>query len=279
MEVKISKLAKYFQFGDEKITALKDVACEIEPGEFISIVGPSGCGKSTLLRLIAGLDVPDEGEVIVRGKVVKDAGPDRGVVFQEAALFPWLTVRLNVEFGLKLRGYDSKETFEKAEKYIKMVHLGKFVNALPHQLSGGMKQRVSIARALALNPEILLMDEPFASLDAQTRTLLHIELQQIWEKTGKTIIFITHNVREAVTLSSRVFVMSARPGTIVEEFKIDLASPRNESNTNIIYYQNKIMKVLRGEIEKVLQLEIDREYKISEDSVLPPASVDMGGSI
>jgi NitT/TauT family transport system ATP-binding protein len=257
-------------------TAIEDVSFTVRPGEFVSVLGPSGCGKSTLLNMIAGLEPAGRGSIEVLGKRVTAPGPDRIVVFQEHALFPWLTVLDNVAFGLKQRGMKKKERHELAMEQIKMVHLGKFVDRYPHELSGGMKQRVAIARALVMNPEILLMDEPFAALDEQTRLLLHKELEEIWMRTGKTILFITHNIREAVSLSDRVLVMSTRPGTIKKEFAVRAARPRQSGDSVLHYIEDRIMETLRDELEKVAKEERGDE-DIHEKSNLSAAPASFLG--
>ncbi len=206
--------------------ALADVTLHIQPGQFVCLVGPSGCGKSTLLNLIAGLEAPDEGEILVDGKRVDGPGPDRSMMFQDSALFPWLTVRKNVEFGLELARWPRAEWDARVELYLKKVHLWRFRDAYVHELSGGMRQRVALARALAPEPRVLLMDEPFAALDEQTRTRMGNELLQIWEKTGRTVVFVTHGLTEAIYLADRVFVMGAHPGRIIESFPIELPRPR-----------------------------------------------------
>ena len=192
------------------------------------MIGPSGCGKSTLLNIIAGLLEPTSGEVYVDGNKVQGTGTDRGVVFQQYALFPWLTVRKNVEFGLKLKGMDKEQRKTIVDKYLKMVELEKFADAYPKELSGGMKQRVAIARAYAMNPSVLLMDEPFGALDAQTRTQLQTELLKTWEEEHKTCFFVTHDIEEAIVLATRVVIMSARPGRIKEVVDIDIPYPRDQ---------------------------------------------------
>lgn len=201
---------------------------DILDNEFVCVVGPSGCGKSTLLNIIAGLMEPTSGNVFVDGKKVQGTGVERGVVFQQYALFPWLTVKKNVEFGLRLKNLPEDEIEEIAMKYIRMVDLEKFTNAYPKELSGGMKQRVAIARAYAVNPEVLLMDEPFGALDAQTRTQLQSELLKTWQEERKTCFFITHDVEEAIILAQRVVIMSARPGRIKEIVEIDIPYPRTQ---------------------------------------------------
>ena len=228
-KVQIKAVEKVYEGRNGKTVALNGVDLDIYDNEFICVVGPSGCGKSTLLNIIAGLHEATAGEVLVDGQKVEGTGVERGVVFQQYALFPWLTVKGNVLFGLKLKKELTKEQREEiAMKYIKMVGLEKFVNAYPKELSGGMKQRVAIARAYAVNPSILLMDEPFGALDAQTRTQLQTELLRTWEEEKKTCFFITHDVEEAILLASRVVVMSARPGRIKEVIDIDIPYPRTQ---------------------------------------------------
>ena len=210
------------------MVALNGVSLDIHENEFVCVVGPSGCGKSTLLNIIAGLHEPTSGQVLVDGQAVSGPGPDRGVVFQQYALFPWLTVQKNVEFGLKLQGMSQDKAEQEAKKYIKMVDLEQFAQSYPKELSGGMKQRVAIARAYAINPKVLLMDEPFGALDAQTRTQLQTELLKTWEKEQKTCFFITHDVEEAIILAQRVIIMSARPGRIKEVVEINIPYPRTQ---------------------------------------------------
>ena len=228
VKVKIDHVEKIYDGRQGKMIALNGVDLDIYENEFICVVGPSGCGKSTLLNIIAGLLEPTSGAVYVDGKKVEGTGTERGVVFQQYALFPWLTVKKNVMFGLKLKGMSDEEAEKIAMKYIKMVQLEDFVDAYPKELSGGMKQRVAIARAYAVNPSLLLMDEPFGALDAQTRTQLQTELLKTWEEEKKTCFFITHDVEEAILLASRVVVMSARPGRIKEVIDIDIPYPRNQ---------------------------------------------------
>ena len=228
-KVQIKAVEKIYEGRNGKTVALNGVNLDIYDNEFICVVGPSGCGKSTLLNIIAGLHKPTSGEVLVDGVKVEGTGVDRGVVFQQYALFPWLTVKKNVEFGLTLKkGLSKKEIEETAMKYIKMVDLEKFVNSYPKELSGGMKQRVAIARAYAVNPSLLLMDEPFGALDAQTRTQLQTELLKTWDEEKKTCFFITHDVEESILLATKVVVMSARPGRIKEVIDIDIPYPRNQ---------------------------------------------------
>jgi NitT/TauT family transport system ATP-binding protein len=241
--------------------ALQNIDLEIEQGEFVCIVGPSGCGKSTLLHLIAGLDRPTTGEITVDGGPVKGPGTDRILLFQELGLFPWLTVRQNVEFGLKMAGVSPNERRDQARVFLRMVHLSHFEDHYIHQLSGGMKQRVALARSLTLRPKILLMDEPFAALDAQTRDMLHDELERIWKETAPTIVFVTHNVREAVRLGDRVLLMSFRPGRIKKEFQINLQRPRHVEDSDVAYLSKEILGQLREEIDRSFSAEYSREEK------------------
>ena len=226
--VKIDHVEKIYQSRSGEVVALNGVDMEIGENEFVCVVGPSGCGKSTLLNIIAGLERPTSGRVCVKGKEVINPGSERGVIFQQYALFPWLTVKKNVKFGLKLRGVKEPELSAIADKYIRLVGLEEFGDSYPKELSGGMKQRVAIARAYAVNPEILLMDEPFGALDAQTRTQLQTELLETWEKEKKTCFFITHDVEEAIILAQRVVIMSARPGRVKEIVPVNIPYPRTQ---------------------------------------------------
>ena len=228
VKVHIDHVVKKFNGRNGEMVALNGVDMDIHENEFICVVGPSGCGKSTLLNIIGGLETPTEGKVLVDGAEVTGPGPDRGIVFQQYALFPWLTVEKNVQFGLKLQGKSKEEAEELAHKYLKMVDLEGFAKAYPKELSSGMKQRVAIARAYAVNPKVLLMDEPFGALDAQTRTQLQQELLNTWEKEQKTCFFITHDVEEAIILAQRVVIMCARPGRVKEIVDIDIPYPRDQ---------------------------------------------------
>ncbi|MCM3699557.1 ABC transporter ATP-binding protein [Paenibacillus macerans] len=227
-KIEIENLSKVYQGRSGPVTALQNTQLAIGQNEFVCVVGPSGCGKTTLLNIIAGLENATTGTVKVENRIVTGPGKERGVVFQQYALFPWKTVLKNVEFGLKLRGLGAKERRERAEKYLELVGLKDFANAYPKELSGGMKQRVAIARAYAVEPEVLLMDEPFGALDAQTRAQLQEELLKTWEKEKRTIFFITHDVEEAVILAQRVIIMSARPGRIKEMIDVDIPYPRTQ---------------------------------------------------
>ena len=228
VKVKIDNVKKIFNTRNGEMVALNGVSLDIMENEFICVVGPSGCGKSTLLNIIAGLLEPTSGKVYCDGKEVVGTGTERGVVFQQYALFPWMTVKKNVMFGLNLKGIKGQEAEQIAMEYIKMVQLEDFLNHYPKELSGGMKQRVAIARAYAVNPSVLLMDEPFGALDAQTRTQLQSELLETWEKERKTCFFITHDVDEAIILAQKVIIMSARPGRIKEIVDINIPYPRTQ---------------------------------------------------
>ena len=279
MQVVFKRVHKAFKQKGQTVQALRDINFEVAEGEFVCVIGPSGCGKSTLVSLVAGLEFPDSGQVFEDSKIVEGRSPDRLVVFQEAALFPWLTVLENVAFGLKIKGVSESERIQKSLEAIKMVHLSRFVNAHPHELSGGMKQRAVIARALVMDPKILLMDEPFAALDAQTRNMLQEELQAIWQKTRKTIIFVTHNVREATFLSDRVFEITARPGTIKNEYPIHIPRPRREQDPSLLIVQTKIMSSLKDEIEKVAKEELDVDYEVSKEGLWTPVDKSAGSHI
>ena len=228
IKVSIQGVEKKYNTRKGEVVALNGVDFDIKENEFICVIGPSGCGKSTLLNIIAGLLEPTSGQILVDGKPINGTGTDRGVVFQQYALFPWLTVKKNVEFGLKLKGLSKEECDAIAMKYLKMVELEKFADSYPKELSGGMKQRVAIARAYAMNPEVLLMDEPFGALDAQTRTQLQSELLKAWQEENKTCFFVTHDIEEAIVLATRVVIMSACPGRIKEVVDIDIPYPRDQ---------------------------------------------------
>jgi NitT/TauT family transport system ATP-binding protein len=230
------------------MVAIKDINLSIEEGQFVCFVGPSGCGKTTLLNILAGPDKPTEGEVILDGHPVYGTGPDRCMVFQENALFPWLKVIDNVEFGLRMKGIDKAKRREQAMHYLEMMQLAKFADAYTYQLSGGMKQRVAIARALVMDPEVLLMDEPFAALDSQTRDLLLVELQLIWAKTKKTIVFITHNITESICLGDKVVVFSKRPGRVKKEITINYRRPRLPEDDNLRSFHRQVVDAMQGEI-------------------------------
>jgi NitT/TauT family transport system ATP-binding protein len=261
VKIHLRAVSRQYLAGGESFYALEGINLEVSAGEFLCIVGPSGCGKSTLLHLIAGMDRPSGGSISLDGEPVVGPGPDRLLILQELGLFPWLTARENVEFGLKLKSYSKSDRRELARRYLNLVHLSQFENSYPHQLSGGMKQRVALARALVMKPDVLLMDEPFAALDAQTRDRLHDELERIWDETGQTIIFVTHNVREAVRLGDRVVVMGYRPGRIKREFRIALERPRHLENVEVARAARQIHNCLREEIEKSTRAEYQDELR------------------
>jgi len=254
----------------ERLLALDHISLQVGPGEFVCIVGPSGCGKSTLLHLIAGLHPPTSGQVLVDGKPIQGPGTDRILIFQELGLFPWLTVGQNVEFGMKMKGIAKAEREAKTLYYLRLVHLSKFKDSYTHQLSGGMRQRIALARALAAEPDVLLMDEPFAALDAQTRDLLHDELERIWSETGRTVIFVTHNVREAIRLGDRVVLLTFRPGRVKREFPVDLPRPRHLEDVDVARAAREILDELREEINRSLEAEYSEGVKPHVDPGAEP---------
>lgn len=243
-------VVKHFSHDTHRLKALGGMDLQVEAGDFVCLVGPSGCGKSTFLRIVAGLDAPDGGQIIFDGLPVTGTGPERIMVFQEGALFPWLKVRDNVEFGLKMAGIPPDERAQISHRHLEIMQLAKFADSYTHQLSTGMKQRVAIARALAMDPDVLLMDEPFAALDAQTRDLLLVEMQLVWEKTKKTILFVTHNVSEAVVLGTKVVVFSNRPARVKRIFENDAPRPRMPDDGSLHGLQQQILAELRPEVKK-----------------------------
>ncbi|HJJ21556.1 MAG: ABC transporter ATP-binding protein [Candidatus Nitrosopumilus limneticus] len=252
-KLEAKNIVKYFSHDSHKLKALGGVNLKIESGDFVCLVGPSGCGKSTFLRIVAGLEKPDEGEIIFDGHPVSETSPERIMVFQEGALFPWLKVQDNVEFGLKMAGVSKEERSKISHRYLDMMQLTKFADSFTYQLSTGMKQRVAIARALVMDPDVLLMDEPFASLDPQTRDLLLVEMQLIWEKTKKTILFVTHNVAEASVLGTKVAIFSNRPSIIKKELTNDFPRPRSAEDESLKKFQQDILLQLRPEVKKNLE--------------------------
>ncbi|MEN1968611.1 ABC transporter ATP-binding protein [Lentibacillus sp. N15] len=255
MELTIDAVSKQFPNKQEHpLQVLDNIQLTIKKGEFVSILGPSGCGKSTLLSMIAGLQNPTSGAIFLDGEIIDGAHPNRGVVFQEAALFPWMSVKENVMFPLRKK-MSKTEQVHTANQYLRMVQLSNFPNHYPHELSGGMQQRVAIARVLAMNSQVLLMDEPFAALDEQTRSVLQDEVEKIWLETKKTVIFVTHSIREAIKLSDRVLVMGARPGRIIQDFAIGLDRPRQQED--MAKWEEKIMAILKTEIDQVMKEELD----------------------
>ncbi len=252
-KLEAKNIVKYFSHDSHKLKALGGVNLKIESGDFVCLVGPSGCGKSTFLRIVAGLEKPDEGEIIFDGHPVSETSPERIMVFQEGALFPWLKVQDNVEFGLKMAGVSKEERSKISHRYLDMMQLTKFADSFTYQLSTGMKQRVAIARALVMDPDVLLMYEPFASLDPQTRDLLLVEMQLIWEKTKKTILFVTHNVAEASVLGTKVAIFSNRPSIIKKELTNDFPRPRSAEDESLKKFQQDILLQLRPEVKKNLE--------------------------
>ena len=254
--LKTAGLSKTFKNAAEP--ALSDINLEIADGEFICIVGPSGCGKSTLLNLIAGLETPTSGSIILDDKEVKGPGADRVVMFQEPALYPWLNVIDNVKFGMKLKGVPKSEQEKRAEKYLKMVHLWDFREYAVHELSGGMKQRTALARALTMDSRIMLMDEPFSALDKQTINKLRAELEAIWEETRRTIIYVTHSVEEALYFADRIIILADRPGVVKSVVKIDLPRPRQLDSDDFVDIRKHLLDGLKVEVEKIEKEEYDR---------------------
>ncbi len=243
-----------------RFEALRDVSIDVDAGEFISIVGASGCGKTTLLRITDGLRTPSRGEVLVDGRPVTGPGPDRGFVFQQDALFPWRTVLDNVIFGLEVQGRKRAESRARADGLVRLVGLAGFEQHFPHELSGGMRQRANLARALTIDPDILLMDEPFASLDAQTREIMQAELLRIWRSNKKTVLFVTHQIDEAVFLADRVIVMTSRPGQVKAVLDVDIARPRDLSvkrTPRFLELVDEIWKMIEEEVKAALHITED----------------------
>jgi NitT/TauT family transport system ATP-binding protein len=260
-KLRLLDVSRSFPTPRGALVALENINLEVEEGEFLCVVGPSGCGKSTLLNLMAGLDQPTRGEIWLNGRRIEGPGTDRTLIFQELGLFPWLTVQENVEFGLRMQGVAKQVRRARSQHYLRLVHLAHFEASYVHQLSGGMKQRVALARSLATEPDVLLMDEPFAALDAQTRDLLHEELARIWAETGKTIVFVTHNVREAVRLGSRVILLTFRPGRIKNQFVITLPRPRHLEDPELALTAGEVLAQLKDEINKA----VEAEYRYEEN--------------
>jgi NitT/TauT family transport system ATP-binding protein len=262
-KIRFENVGKVFQARGSTVTALDGITFDVHAGEFLVLVGPSGCGKSTLLDLLGGLATPTSGRILVDGVPVTGPGLDRGVVFQQYALLPWRTAQGNVEFGLEAKGVPRRERSARARAHLDLVGLVGFNDRYPHELSGGMKQRVAIARSLAFDPDVLLMDEPFAALDAQTRDGMQDELLRIWDKTGKTIVFITHGIEEAVYLGQRVAVMTSRPGRIKQIVDVPItarsATEDLRSDPEFTRYRHQIWSLLRDEVSKAQQQELTRD--------------------
>ena len=248
-KIRVDRVTKLFSTDDSEILAVDDVSMDIRLGEFLCILGASGCGKTILLNMMAGLLPPTRGQILIDDRAVEGPGNDRTFVFQEYALFPWMTVLENVAFGLESRGVGQEERQDSARKILENMGLGEFVDAFPHAISGGMKQRVSIARALAVNPEIILMDEPFAALDAQSRLILQKELLSIWEVLKKTVVFVTHNIEEAMLLSDRIAIMTARPGKIKKVVEVSLPRPRDIASLEYLIILKEVQQLISEEIE------------------------------
>ncbi|MBW9221613.1 ABC transporter ATP-binding protein [Methanothermococcus sp. SCGC AD-155-C09] len=252
--LEIKNVVKKFISEKKEVLAVDNVNFYVKHNEFLSIVGPSGCGKSTLLRMIAGLETPTSGEILMEGRKIKGPGAERGMVFQQYTLLPWRKVLDNVAIGLEIKGIPKKERYEISRKFIKMIGLEGFEDSYPYELSGGMQQRVAIGRTLANDPKIVLMDEPFGALDTQTRTILQNELLRIWNKDKKTVLFVTHSVDEAIYLSDRVIIMTARPGRIKDIIPIDLDRPRKRNSMEFIEYKKKIVDKLKDEVLKTYNM-------------------------
>ncbi len=266
------------RFKGTALSAVEDVTLECRPGEFVVVVGPSGCGKTTILNVAGGMILPDKGAIDLDGQPVKEPGPDRAMVFQDHGLFPWMNAAQNIGFGLRMAGMPKTERRDRIEAALKMVHLTHSGRKLPHELSGGMKQRVAIARALVMDPAVLLMDEPFAALDAQTRTLLHQQLQELWIETHKTILFVTHSVGEAVRLADRIIVLHSHPGRIRREVKVDLPHPRNFDSPQISELVSLVRREIEDEVTKVnAQLAAEDQWKPQKPK--SPGELDIGEGI
>jgi NitT/TauT family transport system ATP-binding protein len=280
-KVRLQGVSKSFETGVGKgarrFEAVKGISFDVHDGEFLALVGPSGCGKSTLINLIAGLDKPDAGQVFFEGKPVTGAGPDRLVIFQDHGLFPWLTVQKNVEFGLRILGLEKHERKERAMRYLQMVHLTKFRRSYPFQLSGGMKQRATLARALAVEPQVILMDEPFAALDPRTRDILQVELQELWLQTKKTIVFVTHSVEEALRLSDRIIVLASQPGRVRKITPVPFPHPRDFLDPAVAEMRAAILKEFEEELNILVQKEGDDDWHLKEGSISAraPRGVDL----
>jgi NitT/TauT family transport system ATP-binding protein len=242
-QIELRNISLKYESAENSVTALQDVSFGVEASEFLCVVGQSGCGKTTMLNIVAGFLKPTKGEIRISGKTVTGKGLDRGIVFQDfAQLFPWRTAQRNIEFGLEMKGISKEERAEIALRFLRLVNLEKFARSYPHELSGGMQQRVAIARALAYNPAVLLMDEPFAALDALTREEMQHFLVDVWRETNKTVIYVTHNVAEAVYLADRVIIFSPHPGTVKAQVKIALPRPRDNLSVEFLEYQKEIVK-------------------------------------
>ena len=267
------------RFNGSARPVLTDISLALKAGAFVVVVGPSGCGKTTLLNLVAGMITPDSGEILLDGKIIDGPGPERAMVFQDHGLFPWLSAAQNIGFGLRMAGMSRSQRRQKVEDALRMVHLSSFGEKLVHELSGGMKQRVAIARAMVMDPAVLLMDEPFASLDAQTRTLLHAQLQELWIQTKKTILFVTHSVGEAVRLADRIIVLSAYPGKIRREIRVDLSHPRDFDSPQISELVGLVRAEIEDEVNRVNREMAGDDWKPAPSAHLGDDFIDLGGCI
>ena len=251
MKIVADAIVKKFGDGAKSVVALDGLDLSVPEGQFLCILGPSGCGKSTLLFITAGLETATSGAVYVDGRKVTKPGRDRGMLFQQFALFPWRTARRNIEFGLEIQGRKKRERWERTKRWLEIMRLEEFADSFPHQLSGGMQQRIAIARLLVNEPEILLMDEPFAALDAQTRTLLGEELVRVWQETRRTVLFVTHSVDEAIFLADRLIVMTRRPGRIKADLTIGLPRPRDPAADDFNTMRREVTRLIRSEVDEL----------------------------
>ncbi len=255
----LENVSRSYRTPEGTMVALERINLNVKEGEFLCLVGPSGCGKSSLLNIMAGLDQPTSGEIWSNGRRQDGPVQDHILIFQDLALFPWLTVLENAEFGLRMKGVAAAERRERARAFLRLVHLSKFENSYTHELSGGMRQRVALARAMVMEPDVLLMDEPFAALDAQTRDLLHEELERLWQETNSTIVFVTHNVREAVRLGDRVMLLTFRPGRVKKAFFVELPRPRHMEDPELALVSRDLLGHLREEIDRSVREEYHDE--------------------
>lgn len=267
------------RFGNSDIAAIEDITLDCKPGEFVVVVGPSGCGKSTLLNIVAGMTRPDSGSAFLDDRPITAPGPDRAMVFQDHGLFPWLTSAQNVEFGMKMAGISPSERSDRVARALQMVHLYGSAEKLVHELSGGMRQRIAIARALVMDPAVLLMDEPFASLNAQTRTQLHHRVQDLWCQTHKTILFVTHSVGEAVRLADRIIVLHSHPGRIRKEICVDLPHPRKFDSPDIGELARLVRKEIEDEVNRVNAVAAEDSWRSEENADMDYSADDLGGGI
>jgi NitT/TauT family transport system ATP-binding protein len=267
------------RFGNSDIAAVEDITLDCKPGEFVVVVGPSGCGKSTLLNIVAGMTRPDSGSAFLDDRPITAPGPDRAMVFQDHGLFPWLTSAQNVEFGMKMAGVSQSERSDRVANALQMVHLSASAEKLVHELSGGMRQRIAIARAMVMDPSVLLMDEPFAALDAQTRTELHHRIQDLWCQTHKTILFVTHSVGEAVRLADRIIVLHSHPGRIRKEICVDLPHPRKFDSPDISELARLVRKEIEDEVNRVNAVAAEDSWRSQENADMDYSADDLGGGI